>query len=216
MTRGASDPVSLAEDPPEPAGTSRRVALVALASLAVVSAGGMVLLSRQAGAGTGISGGSSRSASGRTVTEFTTGERGEPVVLGGTTLTGGTSDLADLRGRVVVINVWGSWCVPCRLEAPILARVSTEYADRVTFLGVNVKDNAAAALAFEAEYGITYPSIEDTDGRAILALTQYVPAAAVPVTLVLDRQGRVASRILGTVDESVLRSLLDSVLSEPM
>lgn len=149
------------------------------------------------------------------VTETAISDRGDPVQLIGTTLTDDLLDVASFRGQVVVLNVWGSWCAPCREEAPTLARVSTEYADRgVQFVGVNVKDNRAAALAFEERYGITYPSIEDGDGRAILALSRYVPAQAVPVTIVLDRDGRVASRVIGVVREATLRALLDTTLME--
>lgn len=150
------------------------------------------------------------------VTEYPVADRGEPVELSGGTLTGDDLDVADLRGDVVVVNVWGSWCGPCRIEAPVLAQVSEDYRGRgVSFVGVNVKDNRAAAIAFEEEYGITYPSIEDVDGRAVLALSQYVPASAVPVTLVLDREGRVAARVLGAVREATLTALLDSMLAEP-
>lgn len=149
------------------------------------------------------------------VTEFPVTDRGQPVQVDGTTLTGDLLELSGLRNRVVVLNVWGSWCPPCREEAPVLAKVSKEYADRgVSFVGINVRDNRAAAVAFERRYGITYPSIEDQGGRVLLALNQYIPANAVPVTLVLDRQGRVAARVLGAVEESTLTALLDTVLGE--
>jgi thiol-disulfide isomerase/thioredoxin len=149
------------------------------------------------------------------VSEYPPSARGEPVQLAGSTLTDDLLDVADLRGHVVVINVWGSWCVPCREEAPVLARLSREYTDDgVRFVGVNVKDNRAAALAFEDRYGIPYPSIEDRDGQALLALSQHVPAQAVPVTLVLDSEGRVAARVIGLVREATLRALLEGVLAE--
>lgn len=166
--------------------------------------------------GTAFGGAESPLSTGQPVTEYPMVDRGQPVELSGGTLTDDELDLADLRGDVVVINVWGSWCGPCRVEAPVLARVSEQYRDRgVSFVGVNVKDNRAAAVAFEEEFGITYPSIEDTDGRAVLALSQYVPASAVPVTLVLDRGGRVAARVLGAVREATLTALLESTLAEP-
>ena len=149
------------------------------------------------------------------VSEYPADVRGEPVQLSGTTLTDDPLDVGDLRGHVVVINVWGSWCVPCREEAPVLARLSLEYADDgVRFVGVNVKDNRAAALAFEDKYGIPYASIEDRDGQALLALSQHVPAQAVPVTLVLDTEGRVAARVIGLVRETTLTALLERVLAE--
>lgn len=148
-------------------------------------------------------------------TEFPVTERSRPVDVSGATLSGDPLALSDLRDRVVVVNVWGSWCPPCREEAPVLAKVSAEYAARgVSFVGINVRDNPAAARAFEENYGIDYPSIEDTDGRVVLALDQYIPASAVPVTLVLDREGRVAARVLGAVRETTLRRLLDTVLAE--
>ena len=192
--------------------------LVTLAISAVVGVGlGQLYIAlddsrrQQAGA-------SERAAStaARTVTEFPPADRGSPVDLTGSTLAEDTFSLEGLRGRAAVVNVWGSWCPPCREEAPVLADVSREYADRgVLFVGVNVRDNPAAAVAFEKRYEITYPSIEDSAGRALLALNQYVPANAVPVTLVLDRQGRVAARVLGAVEESTLTAILDSVLAEP-
>lgn len=151
------------------------------------------------------------------VTEYDRQDRGKPVQLAGPTLTKQRVDVADLRGDVVVVNVWGSWCAPCRTEAPVLADMATRFADRdVAFLGVNVKDNTAAAQAFEAKFAIPYPSIADPNGTALLSLTNIVPASVVPVTLVLDRQGRVAARVLGAVQESTLRTLLDSALAEPV
>ena len=148
-------------------------------------------------------------------TEFPVTERGRPVDVSGAALSGDPLALSDLRDRVVVVNVWGSWCPPCREEAPVLAKVSAEYAARgVSFVGINVRDNPATARAFEDNYGIDYPSIEDTDGRVVLALDQYIPASAVPVTLVLDREGRVAARVLGAVRETTLRTMLDTALVE--
>ncbi|GAB2675847.1 TlpA disulfide reductase family protein [Thalassiella azotivora] len=152
---------------------------------------------------------------GQPVTEFAAESRAAPVDLSGTTLSGEPLDLTSLRGGPVVLNVWGSWCAPCREEAPVLVRLSSDYATRrVSFVGLNVKDNPAAARAFEDRFGVSYPSIDDGDGRGILALSQYVPASAVPVTLVLDAAGRVAARVLGAVREATLRALLDAVLSE--
>lgn len=144
------------------------------------------------------------------VTEYPPAERGEPVALRGTDLSGSPVDVGALRGGPVVLNVWGSWCAPCRTEAPVLDAVSEQYADRgVRFVGINVKDNASAARAFERRFGIGYPSLDDQTGRATLALNDYLPASVVPATLVLDPRGRVAGRILGAVEESTLRALLD-------
>lgn len=149
------------------------------------------------------------------VTEFASGDRGAPVELQGETLDGELLSLADRRGEVVVVNVWGSWCAPCREEAPVLAAAARRYApEGVSMVGINVRDNAAAAQAFERRFGIEYPSIADFDGRTLLAVNQYVPANAVPVTLLLDRQGRVAARVLGVLTRSTLDALLEPVLAE--
>lgn len=155
------------------------------------------------------------SSSTRLAVEFPPQERGRPVELDGTGLDGRRVAPELGRGRAAVVNVWGSWCPPCREEAPVLAAAARRYAGRVDFVGVNVRDNPAAARAFEERFEIPYPSISDTDGRAVLALNQHVPANAVPATLVLDRRGRVAARVLGALREATLRALLGSVLSEP-
>lgn len=202
---------------PRPWGRRRRL-LVTLALIAVAGVGlGQLYLTVDDSRGQ--QGGASQqgaTTAARTVTEFPPADRGSPVDVTGSTLAGDQFSMEELRGRVVVVNVWGSWCPPCREEAPVLADVSRRYADRgVSFVGVNVRDNPAAARAFERRYGITYPSIEDSAGRALLALNQYIPANAVPVTLVLDRQGRVAARVLGALEKSTLTALLDSVLAEP-
>jgi thiol-disulfide isomerase/thioredoxin len=152
----------------------------------------------------------------RPVTEYPETERAEPVALRGRDLSGVGVDTTAWQGGPVVLNVWGSWCAPCRTEAPALRAVSAEYAGRgVRFLGVNVKDNAAAARAFERRFQVPYPSLDDSQGRASLALSSYVPASVVPATLVLDRRGRVAARVLGATEASVLRTLLDAVTAEP-
>ena len=149
------------------------------------------------------------------ITRYPVSDRGVPVVVSGESLTGELLSTEGLRGDVVVLNVWGSWCPPCREEAPVLAETSQRLADRgVSFLGINVRDNTAAALAFEESFGINYPSIADVDGQALLSLNRYVPANAVPVTLVLDRQGRVASRIVGVLTATSLASALDPVMNE--
>lgn len=143
-------------------------------------------------------------------------QRAEPLRLSGRTLTGETLDLEDLRGRVVVVNVWGSWCGPCRAEAPVLATVARDYRNRgVSFIGISVKDNPGAARAFERRFGTGYPSIDDSDGSAQLALRQVVPLNAVPSTVVLDRSGRAAAAVLGEVALQDLQDLLDRVLREP-
>lgn len=124
--------------------------------------------------------------------------------------------LADSLGDVVVLNVWGSWCAPCRAEAPALEAVYEETkADGVAFVGVNTRDSKTAALAFEAEFAITYPSVFDPAGSALLAFRDTLPPSAIPSTLVVDREGRVAARVLGQVTERSLLKVVSDVAAEP-
>ncbi len=143
-------------------------------------------------------------------------QRGEPLALSGLTLDEQSLDIADWRGDVVVINLWGSWCGPCREEAPGLVRVWRSTREQgVRFLGIDVKDNRAAANAYVNHFGTDYPSIFDEDASAQLVLAGHVPVNAIPSTLVLDREGRVAATVVGPVDEDTLRGLVTDVLAEP-
>ncbi|WP_203231367.1 TlpA family protein disulfide reductase [Nocardioides caldifontis] len=179
---------------------------------------GKLYLQAAKGDESGIAAPSDTAGQGRggVVAEYPPTQRGGSVVVGGTTLQGGQISTDKMRGDVVVVNVWGSWCAPCRTEAPILADASRRYQPRgVSFLGINVRDNEAAAKAFEDRYSIRYPSIADFDGRTLLSLNDYVPASAVPVTVILDRDGRVAARVLGELRRATLDALLDTVIAEP-
>lgn len=143
------------------------------------------------------------------------GDRSEPVELAGTDFAGQVQDVSAWRGDVVVLNTWYASCPPCRAEAPDLVDVATEYADQgVRLLGINGTDDVGAAEAFQRTFDVPYPSIADTDGAAVAALQGTVPVQAVPTTVVLDREGRVAARILGIAEGSTLRALLDDVLAE--
>lgn len=134
----------------------------------------------------------------------------------GQLLDGSDFESSALRGRVVVYNLWGSWCGPCRTEAPGLAKVADETSQDTTFLGITVRDNADAARAFERNFNIPYDSISPDDSSgALLALGRVLNAAAIPSTLVLDRQGRVAARVIGPVSEATLRALVVRVITEP-
>lgn len=133
----------------------------------------------------------------------------------GTTLDGEPFDLAALRGRVVALNVWASWCAPCRAEAPTLERVSRDLGPQgADIIGLNTRDSDASARAFEERFGITYPSVVDRDGRLQLLFGDSLPPQAIPSTVVVDRQGRVAGRILGKASESDLRGLIEPLLAE--
>jgi thiol-disulfide isomerase/thioredoxin len=167
-------------------------------------------------------GGSSNSSSGTnfvagdgTITLVPQGRRQAAVELRGTTLEGVPVDVATYRGKVVVLNVWGSWCPPCRKEAPDLQAASQKLAAQgVQFLGINTNDpDPAQALAFQKSFGVTYPSLADRTGAALLALRGAVAPNAVPTTLVLDTQGRVAARISSATTTTTLTDLVEDVLS---
>lgn len=139
------------------------------------------------------------------------GDAGIPLPnVTGKTLDGARLDLADLRGNVVVLNVWGSWCAPCREESPDLVQVASETQDRaVRFVGIDVRDNPAAAKAYERTFGITYPSFDDQDGTILAQFSGIIPVSAVPSTAVIDKQGVVRARVVGIIDATTLRGLIE-------
>jgi thiol-disulfide isomerase/thioredoxin len=137
-------------------------------------------------------------------------------VVAGTGLDGERLSLGDFAGRVVVLNVWGSWCPPCRAEAPELAAAARRLnGDGVAFLGIDVRDNVATARAFTAAAGIPYPSISDQSGSTLLGFRGTLPPNAIPSTLVIDADGEVAARVLGPVTESTLVGLVRDVVAGP-
>jgi thiol-disulfide isomerase/thioredoxin len=150
-----------------------------------------------------------------TVTEFAKSERPGFQPWSGVTESGFELDSGALMGNVVVMNWWYSACAPCRAEAPDLVALNEEFGDQVQFIGVNVRDSAQTALAFDRRFGIQFPSVMDAQSGAVsLAFSGVVSPQAVPTTLVIDRQGRVASRILGRIDPSILRTLIKTVVAE--
>ncbi|MGW3987688.1 TlpA family protein disulfide reductase [Streptomyces sp. NPDC004830] len=145
------------------------------------------------------------------------GERAQAPDLSGRTIAGKTLDVADYQGKVVVLNVWGSWCNPCRAEAKNFAKVSKAYSGKgVQFVGINTRDTSTgAALAFEKDWNITYPSLYDPTGRLLLRFKKgTLNPQAIPSTLVLDRDGRIAARSLSALSEERLRKMLEPVVAE--
>jgi thiol-disulfide isomerase/thioredoxin len=143
---------------------------------------------------------------------YTAGHRPLAPDFTGTTLTGSRLSFASYRGRVVVINFWGSWCDPCRAEAPALAVAAQQYRPSgVAFLGVDVRDTTASAQAFARSYGITYPSVSDPSLLITQDFTTTVPIAGTPVTLVVDRTGRIAGAVFGQASFAELNTILAKV-----
>lgn len=130
----------------------------------------------------------------------------------GELLGGGTFDSDALAGKVVVYNVWGSWCAPCRKEAPALEAAAQETADVAQFVGINTRDlDQAPAIAFTRAFDVTFPSVFDPDGRELLKFGSQLPPSAIPSTLVVDAEGRIAARVLGETTQATITGLIDDV-----
>lgn len=152
-----------------------------------------------------------------TLTVIAVDDRTDPIVFDSETDTGEPVSSADYEGQVVVVNFWYAACPPCRVEAPDLEALHQEFdGEGASFLGVNVRDQAATAAGFEKEFGISYPSVIDAnDGNMLLAFAGTVAPNAVPTTIVLDKQGRVAARFLGLIEEpSILKTIIRETIAE--
>ena len=153
-----------------------------------------------------------------TLTEIHPENRGEPVeFVASNTTDGSTVRAADYRGSVLVVNFWYAACPPCRFEAPTLTESAAAFGDEgVRFLGVNVYDDVAGANSFEKKFGIPYPSVLDADtGDLRLAFAQELPPSGVPTTLIIDREGRVAARVLGAItNRATFEDMITSVVAE--
>jgi peroxiredoxin len=144
---------------------------------------------------------------------FRTGDRPAAPAITGTLLDGSTFRLADERGHVVVLNVWGSWCAPCRAEAADLQSVYVAAQPAgVVFVGINLRDDHDAATAYLSAHGITYPSLFDPAGRVTVAFRD-VPPTAIPSTLVIDANGRIAAVHLDIVTRAELTSMIAAASS---
>jgi len=183
----------------------RRAAAAVVAVLALGGCGSTA----QGGDGSGFVSGDG------TVVLVAPAKRPQPLTLRGTTLDGKPFDLSAFRGKPVVLNVWGSWCAPCRKEAPELQKASVKLAAKgVAMYGLNVQEaDQAQALAFEKTFGITYPSLADDGGQTLTALRGAVAPNAIPSTVVVDAEGRVAARISGATTATTLTDLVDDVLA---
>lgn len=134
--------------------------------------------------------------------------------LEGTTLDGDPFALSDLAGKIVVINVSGSWCGPCRAETPDLVRLARHNANRgVRFVGIDTRDNLASAKAFVTKFKVPYPSLFDEGGQVLLPFRGVIPTAVIPSSVVIDREGKVAARVIGPVTHNTLNSVLNDELA---
>jgi thiol-disulfide isomerase/thioredoxin len=160
-----------------------------------------------------------------TVEQLAPEERTRTIELEGNVLAGTDPETGEVqlepwtsiqaRGDVLVINVWGSWCGPCVQEVPDLKAAHAHFeesGDTVQFIGVNDRDSPSAALAFEQRHDLPYPSLADDGGKTLLDLQGM--ATPRPSTLVLDREGRLAARVAGQVDDATLQGLVEDVLEQ--
>ncbi|WP_424213157.1 TlpA family protein disulfide reductase [Streptomyces sp. BI20] len=207
--------MSLSRAPRRRRSISARVALLTAATLT----GALTLTACGDGGGKAAGSGGNYVAGPSGVSVVAAGDRVAAPELDGPTVDGKTLNTADLKGKVVVLNVWGSWCPPCRAEAPSFAKVSKELAAAkkdVAFVGINTRDNSTQnAASFEANFGITYPSLFDPDGKLLLRFPKgTLNPQSIPSTIVLDKEGRIAARTLTAVSEETLRGMIDPLLAE--
>jgi thiol-disulfide isomerase/thioredoxin len=179
----------------------RRTVVTVTAVAAVLLAGALTV--------TLLTSGKGNVASASNTVEYPVGHRPLAPDITGTSLTGATIKLSSYRGKTVVLNFWGSWCSPCRSEAPVLALLDKQYAPKgVAFLGDDVGDTPANALAFTRGVGISYPSINDQGYAVVAQLSQAVPVSDTPTTVVIDKTGHVAGTILGAINYGEMTTLL--------
>ncbi|MGJ3508922.1 TlpA family protein disulfide reductase [Enemella sp. A6] len=135
-----------------------------------------------------------------------------PMISGPDLASEGEISLADHAGKVIVLNVWGSWCAPCRAEAPDLVAAAAETEGTAQFVGLNTRDlGKAQGMKFVAEQGIPYPSIFDPQGELLLEFSGTIPPSGIPTTLVIDKEGRVAARVIGEVNKTTLVGLVEDI-----
>lgn len=146
------------------------------------------------------------------ITRVAVEQRQPAPVISGNLLNGSSWSSSSVPGKVIVYNVWGSWCAPCQKEAPALVKASERTKATAQFVGLNTRDTAVAqAQAFVRNYGISYPNLFDPDGRLLLAFGGQLPPNAIPSTLIVDNQGRIAARILGETTEATLVGLIEEI-----
>ena len=143
---------------------------------------------------------------------YAAGHRAVAPDFTGTSLTGTQIRLANYRGKVVVLNFWGSWCPPCRAEAPTLAVLAEQYKSQgVAFLGDDVGDTTTNALAFTHDIGITYPSVNDPGYAVVQDFSRVAAVSDTPTTVVIDRTGHIAGLVIGEISYQAMTTILHDV-----
>lgn len=188
--------------------------------LTLFAAGAAVASLTLSACGDGTSGGSAQ-------TRFVQGKNGVDTVpvadrqkapeLSGETTTGKRLDVADYRGKVVILNVWGSWCGPCIAEAPNFAEVARDTKDKgVQFIGINTRDSEKSqATSFEEQHKVPYPSLFDPTGKLMLRFPKgSLNPQSIPSTIAIDRHGRIAARSIGPLAEEDLRKMVQPLIAE--
>lgn len=154
---------------------------------------------------------------GGTIRELDPVDRGKAISFEGESLHGDDLALKDHRGKVVVLNVWGNWCAECHVEAgDVVGAAEETQGDDVVFLGINVRDpSPETAAGYERQYDVPYDSFFDPSGQLLLEFHGTLSAGAVPSTVVLDREGRVAASVLGVLpSKQTLVSIIEKVVDE--
>ncbi|MGW8973114.1 TlpA family protein disulfide reductase [Streptomyces platensis] len=188
--------------------------------VALLAAGTAVAALTLSACGDGASGGSAQ-------TRFVQGKNGVDTVkkdqrqpapaLSGESTTGKKLDVADYKGKVVILNVWGSWCGPCIAEAPNFSKVANETKGKgVQFLGINTRDSEKSqATSFEEEHKVPYPSLFDPTGRLMLRFPKgSLNPQSIPSTIAIDRHGKIAARSIGPLAEDDLRKMVEPLIAE--
>jgi thiol-disulfide isomerase/thioredoxin len=150
------------------------------------------------------------------VVQVEPGGRGDPVTLTGRDLEGDRLSTADFRGKPVVAVVWGSWCAPCRAEAPDVVAAANELGNRAQFVGINIRDSSTEqARSFVRTFEVPYPSYFSPDGEAMLAFSGTLTPNSIPSFVVLDAEGRVAASIIGELpSRTTLVEVVEDVVAE--
>ncbi|MGW1835693.1 TlpA family protein disulfide reductase [Streptomyces sp. BBFR2] len=187
--------------------------------LTLLAAGTVLASLTLSACGEGTSGGSSqtRFVQGKNgIARVAAADRQQAPDIAGESTTGAHLDLADYKGKVVVLNVWGSWCGPCIAEAPNFAKVAKDTEKQgVQFVGINTRDNKTQATSFEDQHKMPYPSLFDPAGKLMLRFPKgSLNPQSIPSTIAIDRHGKIAARSLGPLAEDDLRAMLKPLIAE--